>query len=92
MNQQPDLQKPQLRRLLGVDELAGELGISRHTIYSWVSQRRIPFLKVGRLLRFDVRVIEAWLGSHAADTITVEDEPCLALNRERCGTRPERRS
>jgi transposase-like protein len=25
-------------RLVGVDELAQELGISRHTVYSWVSQ------------------------------------------------------
>jgi len=30
------------------------------TIYNMVSQRRIPFRKAGRQLRFDLREIEAW--------------------------------
>lgn len=81
-----------LGRLVGVDELARELGISRHTVYSWVSQRRIPFLKVGRLLRFDVRRIEGWLRDQADGLATVEDEPLPAVDRNGCGTRPERRS
>lgn len=76
-------------RLIGVDDLARTLGVSRHTVYSWVAQRRIPFLKVGRLLRFDVRLIDAWLEEQAH---AVEDETRPALDRIRCGTRPERRS
>ena len=47
--------------LVDVNELARRLGISRHTIYSWVSQRRIPYLKVGRLLRFEPTAVDAWL-------------------------------
>jgi len=84
--------RPMLGRLVGVDELARELGISRHTVYSWVSQRRIPFLKVGRLLRFDIHLIDAWLRQQADGLSAVEQEPLPAIERRGCGTRPERRS
>lgn len=90
MNEQST--QPLLRRLIGVNELARELKISHHTVYSWVSQRRIPFLKVGRLLRFDRNLIETWLRNQAAPEIPIEDDPRPALDRSRCGTRPERRS
>jgi excisionase family DNA binding protein len=79
-------------RLIGVDDLARMLGVSRHTVYSWVAQRRIPFLKVGRLLRFDVRLIDGWLEEQAHVPAAVEDQTRPALDRIRCGTRPERRS
>lgn len=49
------------RRLLGVDELAEYLGVKKFTLYSWVSQRRIPFVKCGRLTKFDLRDIDKWI-------------------------------
>jgi len=49
------------RRLLGVDELAEYLGVKKWTLYTWVSQRRIPFVKCGRLTKFDLRDIEHWI-------------------------------
>ncbi|MCK5014625.1 MAG: helix-turn-helix domain-containing protein, partial [Candidatus Omnitrophica bacterium] len=42
-------------------ELAKYLGITEGTLYSWVCQRKIPYLKVGRLVKFDMRKIEKWL-------------------------------
>lgn len=47
--------------LLGIKELAKYLGITEGTLYSWVCQRKIPYLKVGRLVKFDMRKIEKWL-------------------------------
>jgi len=49
------------RRLLNVEELSEYLGLPKNTIYSWVSQRRIPFVKCGRLTRFDLQKIEKWI-------------------------------
>ncbi len=49
------------KRFLNIHELSDFLGICVNTIYSWVSQDKIPFVKVGHLLRFDVPKIEAWL-------------------------------
>lgn len=53
-----------MRRLLDVKELAEYIGLSVHTVYTMVSQRRIPFTKVGRLTKFDVRAIDEWLAKH----------------------------
>ncbi len=51
--------------LLAIDEVAEFLGISKDTIYKMVNQRRIPFVKVGRLLRFERDALDAWIRQHA---------------------------
>lgn len=81
MNRSDATNELAVRPLMGVDEVARALGISRHTVYSWVAQRRIPFLKVGRLLRFDGRLIYAWLAEGVDAPNVVEDEP-RAANHE----------
>ena len=53
-----------MQRLMSVKETAAYTGLSYHTVYTMVSQRRIPFVKVGRLLRFDEGLIQAWLKEH----------------------------
>jgi excisionase family DNA binding protein len=49
------------RRLLTIQEAAQFLAISVSTLYGWVWQRRIPFVKIGRALRFDLRDLEAFV-------------------------------
>jgi excisionase family DNA binding protein len=49
------------RRLLNVQEAAAYTGLSVHTLYTMVSQRRIPYVKVGRLTKFDVGLLDAWI-------------------------------
>ena len=49
------------KRLLNVEELSEYIGLSTSTIYSWVSQRRIPFVKCGRLTKFDLQRIDEWI-------------------------------
>lgn len=49
------------KRVLSVRETAKMLGISIHTLYSWVSQRRIPFVKLGRRTEFDIKDLEDWI-------------------------------
>jgi len=39
--------------LLNVQQAAHLLAVSVPTLYGWVWQRRIPFVKIGRALRFD---------------------------------------
>jgi excisionase family DNA binding protein len=47
--------------LLTKRELAKFLSISPKTIDRWVSEREIPFLRIGRLVRFEYDEIVAWL-------------------------------
>ena len=50
-------------RLITVEELAKYLNLNPHTIYMWVEQKKIPFIKIGRMVRFDLIEIEEWLTS-----------------------------
>ena len=47
--------------LVDIHEVAQYLGISPETLYKMVSQRRIPYVKVGRLVKFDVRLLDEWI-------------------------------
>lgn len=58
---QPELLK---RRLITIQEAAVYTGLSPHTLYTMVSQRRIPYVKVGRLTKFDLGLLDAWIKQH----------------------------
>jgi excisionase family DNA binding protein len=44
--------------LIDINELARRLSIPKGTLYNWVYLRRIPFVKLGRALRFNPKEIE----------------------------------
>ena len=46
------------KHLIDINELSRRLNIARGTLYNWVYLRRIPFVKLGRALRFDPNEIE----------------------------------
>jgi excisionase family DNA binding protein len=46
-------------RLLNVKEAARFLGTTDKTLYSKIWRREIPFVKIGRSVRFDVKDLEA---------------------------------
>jgi excisionase family DNA binding protein len=47
--------------LLDVPEAAALLGLKPWTLRQWISQRRIAFIKVGRLVKFRYADIEAFI-------------------------------
>ncbi len=49
------------KRLLTVTETAAYLGLSKLTIYDWVSKRKIQYVKVGRLVKFDLNTLDKWI-------------------------------
>jgi len=50
-----------VKKLLSVDEVAEQLGISVHTVYAWAGSGRIPVVKLGRRTLFDPDVIQHWI-------------------------------
>ncbi len=46
------------RRLITIEELSVLWNIPKATLYNWVNQSRLPYVKLGRSLRFDVVQIE----------------------------------
>ena len=53
------------KRLLNADELSQMIGMRRDTIYRWVSQRRIPYVRIGRSTKFDIETINEWIKESA---------------------------
>ncbi len=52
---------PDIRRLVSIQEAAAYTGLAVPTLYTMVSQRRIPYVKVGRLTKFDLGLLDAWI-------------------------------
>ena len=54
-------------QLLTIDQLAFQLGTSVRHVRRLVAERRVPYVKVGRWVRFDPAVIASWLDQHRVD-------------------------
>lgn len=62
-----------MEKLIKPDEAAELLGVSVHTLYTWVHRRQVPFQKVKHALRFSPRALEKWLAFQAREP--TEEEP-----------------
>ena len=51
-------------RWLSVDEIATHLGVSRDTVYKWISRKGLPGHKVGKLWKFSTREVDEWVRSN----------------------------
>jgi excisionase family DNA binding protein len=69
-------------RLVPIREAALYLSVSVSTLYGWVWQRRIPFVKIGRALRFDLRDLEAFV--EANRQIPTQKSSCTDSRPPRC--------
>jgi excisionase family DNA binding protein len=47
--------------LLTREELAVEINIKASTISQWVMQKRIPYIKIGKLVRFEKEKVMEWI-------------------------------
>ncbi len=47
--------------LLTVKDVAARLHVNEKTVYSWVSQGKIPCMKLNGVIRFDQTDIQQWL-------------------------------
>jgi excisionase family DNA binding protein len=49
--------------LLDIDGLARRLGTTSRFVRRLVEERRIPYLKIGRHVRFDAAEVERWISA-----------------------------
>ncbi|MHB1680962.1 MAG: helix-turn-helix domain-containing protein [bacterium] len=57
------------KQLLTVKQVSELINIAPLTIYKLTYGRKIPFVKIGRIVRFDKDKILTWLNSNSYDTI-----------------------
>ena len=55
---------PELRRLITAKEAGHYLSLSTETIYRMASQKKLPYLKIGDRVLFDVKVLDHWIEKH----------------------------
>ena len=53
-----------MSKLLTMAEASEYLGISKLTLYGWVSARKLGFIKVGRLVKFKQQDLDKWIDEH----------------------------
>lgn len=58
------------KRFLDVKEVAEYTGLAESTIYTMVSERRIPFTKMGRRLKFDRDKLDRWIRDHSVEPLS----------------------
>lgn len=53
---------------LSADEIASHLGVSKDTVYAWISTQNMPAHKVGRLWKFQAGEVDEWVRQGGAST------------------------
>ncbi len=61
-------------RWLSVDEIAEHLGVKRDTVYKWITRKKMPAHKVGRLWKFQRSEIDNWVKSGGGDILNRKNE------------------
>ena len=52
------------RQLIDIPGLADRLGVSQRFVRRLIAERRVPFYKVGKFIRFDSSDIDQWIENH----------------------------
>ncbi len=55
---------PELRRLITAKETGQYLSLSTETIYRMASLKKLPYLKIGDRVLFDIKTLDHWIEKH----------------------------
>ena len=73
-----------MEKLLTKKDVLEMLAIKESTLYSWVHQKKIPFVKLGkRTLRFKENDILEWIADKAVRPQTAESSQSTRIKRPR---------
>ena len=59
-------------RWISVEEITEYLGVSKDTVYSWLTNKGMPGHKVGRFWKFKQADVDAWVREGGAASSTDE--------------------
>jgi len=48
-------------RYLSVAEICTYLGIKRDTVYKWISEKKLPAHRIGKLWKFKISEVDEWV-------------------------------
>jgi excisionase family DNA binding protein len=62
-----------MEHLIDIEELERRTTIKQATLRKYVVQRKIPFVKIGRLVRFDPAEIDVWITERKVPALKGEE-------------------
>lgn len=71
------------KNLITASEIADVLGIQCQTVYLWVRQKRIPFYRVGRLVKFDEEEVLARFKADTDSNLKTSESGTLTVKTSR---------
>lgn len=57
---------PTEERWVTVEDVARHLGVNKDSLYRWVETKNLPVHRIGRLFRFKLSEVDAWVSSGQA--------------------------
>jgi len=60
---------------VSVEDVANHLGITRESVYRWIDRKGLPAHKVGRLWKFHLSDVDAWVKAGGTESPGNESEP-----------------
>jgi excisionase family DNA binding protein len=67
MNSQSSAGGAKVEPWASVEEVTAHLGIVRDTVYRWIETKGMPAHRIGRLWKFKLSEVDAWVRSAGAD-------------------------
>jgi excisionase family DNA binding protein len=84
---------PELRRLITAKEASQYLSLSTDTVYRMASLKKLPYLKVGDRVLFDVKALDHWVERHMIrEKEGKKDELKPGTEKERMNTKSSKES
>ena len=84
---------PELRRLITAKEASQYLSLSTDTVYRMASLKKLPYLKIGDRVLFDVKALDHWIERHMIrEKEWKREELKSVMEKERANTKPSKES
>jgi excisionase family DNA binding protein len=84
---------PELRRLITAKEASQYLSLSTDTVYRMASLKKLPYLKIGDRVLFDVKALDHWVERHMIrEKEWKKEELKLGAEKEKSNTKSSKES
>jgi len=84
---------PELRRLITAKEASQYLSLSTDTVYRMASLKKLPYLKIGDRVLFDVKALDHWIERHMIrEKEWKREELKLEIEKEKSNTKLSKES